>query len=778
MFKAFRLYLLLVLLTSLSAAQLAYSTYLGGSGSDGISASHIDPHGDVIVIGQTQSPDFPTTDGVLMPTSNAGQACGGPVGTSPCTVSFVSKLRADGSGLLASTFFPAYVSGFATDSSGNVYLSGVDCGKSLTVNGYTNGQGCLFVAKLAADFSHLIYVARFGSTSNDHPQAIAVDSSGAPYVAGFTYGSDFPFTAGAFHTLDSGPSAFALKLSSDFTKLNYSARLGGSLSFNSGRYGTEPKVIAVNAAGEAFVGGFTQSSTFPVTANAYRTKMVGGTDGFLTRISADGSRLIYSTYFGNSQMLSGYAFPYLGVGAIYVDSSGYVYIAGDVSQGIYGTPGAFQTNPGGSQNQAFVAKLDTNQVGSASLLRATLLGSIGSAYANSVLVDSTGQVYVSGFDSDPVFPTTVNGNEQCGERTGMFTAVLSADLSHLLFSNLFGPFDPAGNSASPAGGGFNSLGDFYSAGAVTISGLQTTAGAFRTSVPATEFPEGFVTEWTQAALTAPVASISICNPAYDGANSPFPVVVRSILHDTRLPSAWKITADGTTAYQTATPGELNTSLPLGFGTHTLRVTATRANGTTVSATRSVYVPSNPVPDFTNLADVTVPAGSAARTITFGVSGLVPTGYLTLNGSLRTTKLTTLTTANVMFPSTDFAQAGTYTLRLINPAPGGGTSPSSINLIVSGSATGTCSAPTTSGTIHICSPGTSAISPVHVLATAYASSGVKLAQVYVDGVKLYQASGARVDTSIAMTSGTRRLTLQAEDNTGAYFKSTVYVTVSQ
>jgi hypothetical protein len=250
-----------------------------------------------------------------------------------------------------------------------------------------------------------------------------------------------------------------------------------------------------------------------------------------------------------------------------------------------------------------------------------------------------------------------------------------------------------------------------------------------------------------------------------------------VLHDTRLPRAWKVAADGVTAYQTSSPGELNAVLNLGYGTHTLNVTATRDNGNTISASRTVSLSSNPVPAFNNLADVKVPVGSASRTITFGVNALVPTGYLTLSGSPRTTKLISLNSANVTFPASDFAKAGTYTLRLFNPSPGGGTSTQSVNLVVTNSTTSSCSAPTTSRTVHICSPAASATSPVHILATAYAAGGVKLVQVYVDGVKLYQVAGSTIDTSLAMASGTRRLTIQAEDNSSVYFKSTVYVTVS-
>jgi hypothetical protein len=250
-----------------------------------------------------------------------------------------------------------------------------------------------------------------------------------------------------------------------------------------------------------------------------------------------------------------------------------------------------------------------------------------------------------------------------------------------------------------------------------------------------------------------------------------------VLHDTRLPRAWKVAADGVTAYQTSSPGELNAVLNLGYGTHTLNITATRDNGSTVSASRTVSLSSNPVPAFNNLADVKVPVGSASRTITFGVNALVPTGYLTLNGSPRTTKLISLNSADVTFPASDFSKAGTYTLRLFNPSPGGGTSTQSVNLVVTTSTTSSCSAPTTSRTVHICSPAASATSPVHILATAYAAGGVKLVQVYVDGVKLYQVAGSTIDTNLAMASGTRRLTLQAEDNSGVYFKTTIYVTVS-
>jgi hypothetical protein len=91
----------------------------------------------------------------------------------------------------------------------------------------------------------------------------------------------------------------------------------------------------------------------------------------------------------------------------------------------------------------------------------------------------------------------------------------------------------------------------------------------------------------------------------------------------------------------------------------------------------------------------------------------------------------------------------------------------------------CTAPTTNLTVNICTPtnGASVSSPVHVTAKATSSAGVSLMQIYVDGIKAYQASGSSVDTNVTMSAGTRRLTVQARDNAGTTFKKTIFMTVS-
>jgi hypothetical protein len=91
----------------------------------------------------------------------------------------------------------------------------------------------------------------------------------------------------------------------------------------------------------------------------------------------------------------------------------------------------------------------------------------------------------------------------------------------------------------------------------------------------------------------------------------------------------------------------------------------------------------------------------------------------------------------------------------------------------------CTAPSTNLTVNICSPadGASVPSPVHVTAKATSSAGVSYMQVYVDGVKAYQTSGASLDTNVTMAAGTRRVTVQAKDNAGNLFKKTIYITVT-
>jgi hypothetical protein len=188
----------------------------------------------------------------------------------------------------------------------------------------------------------MVYSTYLGGNGDDYSGDIVVDSAGSAYVTGYTSSTDFPTTSGAFQTACAGARynfcnfpAFVTKLNAAGSGLVYSTYLGGSgQDFVSG--------IAVDSAGSAWVTGNNNSTDFPTTTGALRTAYGGG---FLTKLNADGSGLVYSTYLD-------------GIGnSIAVDSGGSVYLTGTTgSTNFPTTPGAFQTaNAGGSD--AFVTKI-------------------------------------------------------------------------------------------------------------------------------------------------------------------------------------------------------------------------------------------------------------------------------------------------------------------------------------------------------------------------------------------------------------------------------------
>jgi hypothetical protein len=270
-------------------SKLDYSTYLGGSTSESFGGIGVDSSGIASVGGGTASSDFPTTSGALQQT-NPGKSA------------FFTKLAADGSSLVYSTFLgatgiTAKATGLAVDSNGASYLTGEASGP-----GFPTTAGSFkptvpppaiigsfvwdynFVSKFdsANTLSYSTYIG-YGMTGNetDRAEAIAVDGEGAAYLAGSTAASDYP----AVGSLQPFPASSDLYSSASFvTKLNPQ---GTSLDYSTFILSAVPTVsgIAVDANHNAYFAGW-NATTIPTTAGAFQPNGTNnGTDGFVIKIA-------------------------------------------------------------------------------------------------------------------------------------------------------------------------------------------------------------------------------------------------------------------------------------------------------------------------------------------------------------------------------------------------------------------------------------------------------------------------------------------------------------
>jgi hypothetical protein len=259
-----------------TGAALLYSTYLGGSGVDVGRGIALDGAGSAHVTGQTDSADFPTTPGAFDTSFNGANDA------------FVTKLDQTGSTLLYSTYLGGsdFDEGFgiALDGPGDAHVTGFTGSTDFpttpgafdtTLSGVRNA----FVTKLNQTGSTLLYSTYLGGNGVDAGFGIALDGAGSAHVTGQATSTNFPTTPGAFDTtLDGGGDAFVTRLNQTGSALLYSTYLGGS-DFDVGHE------IALDAAGSAYVTGFTNSTDFPTTPGAFDTSYNGDGDAFVTKLA-------------------------------------------------------------------------------------------------------------------------------------------------------------------------------------------------------------------------------------------------------------------------------------------------------------------------------------------------------------------------------------------------------------------------------------------------------------------------------------------------------------
>jgi len=259
-----------------------------------------------------------------------------------------------------------------------------------------------------------------GSSEYDQSNSIAVDASGAAYVTGYTYSTDFPTLNPYQGTIQNNSDVFVTKLSNSGNSLVYSTYIGG----DNYDYGNS---IAVDASGAAYVTGYTESTDFP-TENPYQTNQ-GDIDVFIAKLSSSGNSLVYSTYLGGDLEDVG--------NGISVDASGAAYVTGYTKSTDFPTLSPYQGTLQGNYD-VFVTKLSS--IGN-SLIYSTYLGGDGYEHGEGIAVDASGMAYVTGFTYSADFPTVNPYQETYQGERDVFVTKLNSSGNSLIYSTYLGGND-------------------------------------------------------------------------------------------------------------------------------------------------------------------------------------------------------------------------------------------------------------------------------------------------------------------------------------------------
>jgi hypothetical protein len=299
-----------------------------------------------------------------------------------------------------------------------------------------------------------------GGERDETVYALVVDAQGRIIVTGSTRSEGFPTTLGAVDTTYGGSfDVFVSQFSDDGSELLWSTFIGGAGD-------DRGWAIALDDAGRPVVAGVTSGNGFPTTPGAFDETPNGGYDAFVFKLAADGSSLVWSTYYGGSDSE-------WDVSGLDIDSLGRPVLAGSTpSDDLPTSPLAYASGLAGATD-AFVARLAAD---GSTLDYGTYLGGTGFDVAEDVVVTASGSAAVVGSTDSTDFPVTagvLQSSPDPGSKDG-FVSGLSPDGSALLFSTYLG----GTGDDDPYTVTLDDLERIVIAGQTGSADFPTTAGAY------------------------------------------------------------------------------------------------------------------------------------------------------------------------------------------------------------------------------------------------------------------------------------------------------------
>ncbi len=411
-----------------------YSTLFGGMGETTVTSVAFDTNGNAVIAGWTTATDLPA--------NGAKTKSGGGVDA------FVAKLSAEGNRFVWCTYLGGNgddrAFSVAVDTANNVYVTGWTQSTNFPLMGAIEtkllGSKAAFVTKLNSSGSAILYSTYLGGSNHDQGNGIAVDATGAAYITGDSYSTNFPVVNAYQPAFGGQQDAFVSKLNPAGNALVFSTYIGG----NGADHGA---AIALDSAKNVYITGSTYSSNLPV-ASATQARIGGGQDAFVVELSSTGNVLMFGTYLGGSGGTPG-----LGEGgnAIALDVAGNVYVSGSTSSiNFPTTAGAYQTTltNGGAEDHGFAWKLNSAR----QVVYSTYLAGMNMDVVNGLAVDPAGNAYLVGTTSSTDFPGVRAFQPAITGLTNAFLVKLNPTGSGLIFGSfLGGSSSDAGNSVAVDG---------------------------------------------------------------------------------------------------------------------------------------------------------------------------------------------------------------------------------------------------------------------------------------------------------------------------------------
>lgn len=728
---------------------LVYSTFLGGSDYDQPFGIAVDASGNAVVAGQTMSTDFPVKNPIPVGTVGTGTSFG-----------FISSLSPDGSALNYSSILGGgsvalqssmtIVGGVALDKNGNAYISGttdspvypVTAG-ALNLTGPAYPKTVAFVSKFLTTGA-LGYSALLGDTSPQNGGGgpigvfgVAVDSAGSAYITGSS-GTLWPTTTGAYQTSIPGTqpyaATFVTKLSPDASSLAYSTFLGDS--------GYATGITVNSASDEAFVTGVYEGSAtgnnFPTTSNAYEKTIGSGCcASFFTEFSADGSKLVYSSYF-SPNLASAPSSTYTT--GIALDGANNIWLSGTTTAPNFPLQFPLQSQPAGAifpPATAFLSRFDPT---GSTLTFSTYFGGLvqGGTIAG-VAIDPTNKAHIAGTTGDGLFTTpgaylaSVGPPPANFEATYGYAAMIDADTPapslcfnpQILFFETVLVNSPSTQTLTVTNCGNASLqissvqssNPLFTVPAASNNCLKAVAmnGSCNIAVVFTPTANGFQSTALSITSNAPIPTTTLSaqgtasapqistggtsvtfEPMFIGQTSVASVMITNIgglpltinLAQTTITTGFAYTQSGC---DQPVPPEgscflLMTFTPPAVGTFTgtLKIASNDPTNPVVSIALSASgFNSYPVPSLTSLSPPTIQAGSTAVSLQISGTNFFPASVVRVGGIPQpTTYQGPMGLTATVDPSLITAM-GEIQVTVLNPPPGGGeTAPFIVTVYVS------------------------------------------------------------------------------------------------